>query len=126
MQRRAGVLAVVATASAPTVRGFHTMGRPDPSGYIAMGCVEIVVHTDDISRGLGATYRPPAALCQRVVARLFPWAPTDIDSWTALQWATGRLELPGYGHTPANWAWHASPLAEWDGSIKTRDSYSGG
>lgn len=123
VQQRAGVLAAVASASPPTARGFHNWGRSDPEGYLAMGCAEILVHTDDISRGLGITYQPPEALCQRVVGRLFPWAPTDADPWSALRWATGRQPLPGHDDTPANWAWHASPVEEWDGTVKTWDSY---
>jgi hypothetical protein len=123
MQRRAAVLAAVAAAAAPAARGFHTMGSPDPAGYVAMACTEMLVHTSDISRGQGMDYQPPEALCRRVTARLFPWAPADVAPWPALQWATGRLDLPGRGRTPANWAWHASPLAEWDGTVKTRESY---
>ena len=79
MQRRAAVLAAVATAAAPTARGFHTMGSPDPAGYVAMACTEILVHTGDIGRGQGVDHQPPEALCQRVVARLFPWATTDVN-----------------------------------------------
>ena len=88
-----------------------------------MGCAEILVHTQDISQGLDRAYRPPDALCQRVVARLFPWAPVDVDAWSALRWATGRVALSGHGHLAANWAWHASPIVEWDGKIKTQDAY---
>lgn len=122
MRRRAGIMAAVASAAAPTDRGYHGSGRPDPTGYIAMACVETIIHTDDIARGLGLTYQPPSALCQRLIARLFPWAPTDIDPWSTLRWATGRQELPGHGRTPPNWYWHSSPIAEWDGTVKTRDS----
>ena len=124
MQRRAAVLAAVATAAAPTARGFHNWGQPDPSGYIAMACVEILLHTDDIGRGWGQTWQPPDALCRRALGRLFPWAPTAVDPWSALRWATGRQTLPGYADTPADWAWHASPLAEWDGTTRTRGSYA--
>jgi uncharacterized protein (TIGR03083 family) len=124
MQLRVAVLASVVAASAPTDRGFHIWGRPDPSGYIAIACTEILLHTEDIGRGLGQTWQPPEALCQRALARLCPWAPTDVDPWSAMNWATGRQSLPGYADTPANWAWHSSPLAEWDGTIKTRDSYA--
>jgi uncharacterized protein (TIGR03083 family) len=124
MQRRAAVLAAVVTAAAPTARGFHPMGSPDPAGYVGIACVEIMVHTDDIGRGLGQTWQPPEALCRRALGRLFPWAPTDVDPWSALRWATGRQSLPGYADTSARWAWHASPLAEWDGTTKTRDSYA--
>jgi hypothetical protein len=124
LQLRAGVLAAVVSAAAPTARGFHSWGRPDPPGYVAIGCVENFLHTDDIAGGLGVTYQPLQGLCQRALARLFPWAPTDVDPWSALRCVTGRLDLPGYGRTPSNWAWHSAPLAEWDGTIKTRESYS--
>jgi hypothetical protein len=123
LQRRAAVLVAVATASDPSARGYHGWGRPDPPGYIAMGCAETLLHTDDIVRSVGQVFQPPDSLCRRVVARLFPWAPTDVDPWSALRWATGRQGLPGYGDTSTNWAWHASPVAEWDGTIKTEDSY---
>jgi hypothetical protein len=29
-----------------------------------------------------------------VVARLFSWTPTNVDPWSALRWANGRLALP--------------------------------
>jgi hypothetical protein len=53
------------------------------------------------------------------LGRLFPWAPTDVDPWAALRWVAGRLDLPSYGRTPPTWAWYASPLTEWDGTVKT-------
>jgi hypothetical protein len=73
------VLAAVARASKPGVRAFHPAGMADAEGFLAMGCDEILVHTGDIAEGLGIAVAPPADLCQRVVARLFPWAPTDVD-----------------------------------------------
>jgi uncharacterized protein (TIGR03083 family) len=124
LRLRAGVLATVVSGSASTARGYHVWGRPDPPGYVAMACVEIILHTGDVSRGLGVAYQPPDELCQHALARLFPWAPTAIDPWSTLQYVTGRLDLPGYGRTASDWAWHSSPLAEWDGTIKTQDSYS--
>lgn len=123
MEARAAMLAEVAVAASPTARGYHAWGRPDRSGYIAMGCVEILLHTDDIARGLGRTFVPPEDVARRAMARLFPWAPTNVDPWMGLRWATGRLSLPGHPDAPANWAWHASPLEEWDGAIKTQDDY---
>jgi uncharacterized protein (TIGR03083 family) len=119
MEARAAVLAHVARAASPEARGYHVWGWPDRTGYVAMGCVEIVVHTDDIARGLGAEFQPPEAVCRRALARLFPWAPTTVDGWAALQWATGRIALPDREQVPPNWAWHASPLEDWDGTIKT-------
>ncbi|MGE3270421.1 MAG: maleylpyruvate isomerase N-terminal domain-containing protein [Chloroflexota bacterium] len=124
LQLRAGVLAVVVKASEPGARGFPIWGAPDAEGYVAIACVEIFLHTDDICRGLGLTYRPPADLCRRALMRLFPWAPADTDPWAALRWATGRLDLPGQPPTSPDWAWQAAPLSEWDGTVKTRASYA--
>jgi hypothetical protein len=59
--------------------------------------------------------RLAASLCHEVLAPL-----ADAD-WT--RWVTGRLDVPEREPVPANWAWHASPVAEWDGEIKTRESY---
>jgi hypothetical protein len=125
LERQAAVLSIVAAASDPSARGFHTFGRPDPIGYVAMGCTEILLHTEDIVLSFGQQLRPPDDLCRGVVARLFPWAPTDASPWSTLRWATGRESLPGHQDTPPNWAWHASPTVEWDGTVKTRESYPG-
>jgi hypothetical protein len=124
VQRRAAVLRLLTVSADPSARGYHSWGRPDRSGYVAMGCAEILLHTDDIAQGLGQVYRPPDdALCTRVVRRLFPWAPAGMEGWTALQWALGRLAVPEHGRVPSDWVWHASPVAAWDGEVKTRESY---
>jgi hypothetical protein len=123
LERKAAVLAIVAASADPSARGFHVWGQPDPTGYIAMGCTEILLHTDDILRGHGQMFEPPDDLCHRLVARLFPWTPADVHGWAALNWLTGRVDLDGHERVPADWAWHASPLADWDGTIRTRGSY---
>jgi uncharacterized protein (TIGR03083 family) len=120
---RAAALCEVARAASPETRGFHVFGRTDRGGYIAMGCVEMMVHTNDIAQGLGISFTPPTDLVREVLARLFPWAPTDTDAWQTMQWATGRVDLPGHARVAPDWAWHASPLSEWDGSVKTQASY---
>jgi uncharacterized protein (TIGR03083 family) len=113
----AAVLADVGTAAAPEVRAWHPWGHlPDVEGFMAMGCDEILMHAEDIARGLGVALQPPEALCQRVLARLFPWAPTDVDPWSALRWASGRMALDGHPRLGPDWNWHCAPLAEWDGS----------
>jgi hypothetical protein len=73
-----------------------------------MGVVETLVHTHDVAEGLGVDWTPPADLCDRVLARLFPDAPTDTAPWPALLWATGRTELP---HRPrrTEWRWYGAP-----------------
>lgn len=116
----AAVLAAVARGSGPGVRAFHPAGMADPEGFLAMGSDEILVHTGDIATGLGVTFAPPADLCARVVARLFPWAPSDTDPWATLQWANGRAPLGERERLDPDWSWHCAPLAEWDGEMNRR------
>ncbi|MCD6056849.1 MAG: hypothetical protein K0Q89_379 [Thermomicrobiales bacterium] len=47
----AAVLTDVARAAPPGTRAFHPAGMADVSGWIGMGCAEVLVHTDDIARG---------------------------------------------------------------------------
>jgi hypothetical protein len=75
-----------------------------------MGVVETLVHTGDLANGLGLTWEPPAALCARVLRRLFPDAPADTDPWRTLLWATGRAELPGRPRL-TSWRWYGEPLS---------------
>jgi len=116
----ATVLAEVARAAPPGTRAFHPAGMADVSGWIGMGCAEILLHTGDIALGLELSYRPPGDLAASVLARLFPWAPDDVDPWDSLRWAAGRTALPGRGRLGADWYWHCPPLSEWDGTIKKR------
>jgi uncharacterized protein (TIGR03083 family) len=120
---QAGLLAVVVEAAPATARGHHPFGLIDPSGFVGMSVVETILHTDDVVRGLGHTWMPPGHLCRRGLARLLPWAPPDVDPWAALLWATGRGDLPGRERTPANWAYQAAPLSEWDGTPRTLEDY---
>jgi hypothetical protein len=116
-QLRAGaeVLARVVDASGPAERGAHDWGLADASGFAAMGCAEMLLHSGDVAEGRGLDWRPPDALATAVRARLFPWAPADADPWAALLWATGRGELPGR-EPVTSWRWHCAPLEEWDGT----------
>jgi uncharacterized protein (TIGR03083 family) len=100
-----------------TQRGFHPMGTADASGFAAMACDEILVHTRDAATGLGAEFVPGAELAGRVLARLFPWYEPVPDPWTALLHANGRIGLPGRPHQDKRWRWHCAPLADWDGTV---------
>lgn len=112
------ILADVVAAAPPETRAFHQAGRADRSGFIAMACDELLVHTDDILRSAGSSFQPPRDLVARVLARLFPWAPTDVDPWRALRWTNGREELPPpHGSLGPDWSWHCAPLEEWAGGI---------
>jgi hypothetical protein len=93
----------------------------DAAGFLAMACEEILVHTDDIARGLGLVFRPAdEGLVRRVAARIFPWAPADADPWNALCWGAGRIALPDRPRLGLDWWFHPAPLSEWDGTIKHR------
>lgn len=101
-------------------RAFHPAGLADKSGWSAMACDEILVHGVDIATTVGARFDPDADLVERVVRRLFPWAP---DTGTALQrllWANGRAELEGHPRLDATWYWWCRPVREWDGHRHTR------
>jgi hypothetical protein len=116
----AATLASVARAAAPEARAYHPDGHADVAGFLAMGCDELLVHTWDVGAGLGWGLLVEPALADRVVRRLFPWAPTDAAPWPALLWANGRVELPGRPRLGPDWSWHCAPRAVWDGTIPTR------
>ncbi len=119
LQAYARVVAAVIDASPDSVRGFHPMGAADPSGFAAMACDELLIHTDDAARGLGLSFRPPDDLAVAVLRRLFPWVDVGDDAWEQLRWANGRIALGGRERL-TGWAWHCSPLADWVGTIPTR------
>lgn len=120
VESAAAILGEVARAAPAGTRAFHPAGMTDPEGFLALGCEEILIHTDDIAVGLGCSFAPPPALAGRVLRRLFPWAPAGHDPWPTLKWACGRAALPGHARLDADWYWHSAPLAEWDGRIKRR------
>ena len=109
----ATVLARVVDGAAPGARGWHPWGLADASGFAAMACDELLVHTSDAARGLALEFAPSPGLSTATLRRLFPWAPTDADPWQALLWANGRVELPGQ-ERQTGWRWHCAPLVEWD------------
>ncbi|APE25979.1 MULTISPECIES: hypothetical protein [Streptomyces] len=88
------LVAMVRTTS-PQVRAHHAAGVADPEGFAALALQETLVHMHDLAEGFGLAWAPPAALCSRVLTRLFPEAPDGTDPWLTLLWATGRGELPG-------------------------------
>lgn len=111
----ANLLACVIDGAADDARGFHPAGTADRSGFAAMGCDEMLIHTDDAARGLGRSFEPSVDLARSTLRRLFPWAPSDLDPWEGLRWANGRVELAGVGRI-SKWRWHCAPLTEWDGN----------
>ena len=111
-----GILVAAVRAAPPHIRSYHPTGMADPEGFAAMGCVEALVHGHDIAQGLGVDLTAPHDVCARVLARLFPNTPAtlaDLDPWSVLLWATGRLDLPGHPR-PEKWRWRGAPLGDND------------
>jgi hypothetical protein len=99
--------AMVQTAPAGKM-SFHNYGASDPSGFAAMGVVEVLVHTYDMAAGLGLPWAPPEDLAAGVLDRLFPSAPAGVAPWPALLWCTGRADLPDLP-APESWRWDGTP-----------------
>lgn len=96
-------VAVDGAGSGPV--GWH-WGMSDAPGFAAMGVAEVLVHTFDITQGLGVAWRPPEPLSELVVARLLPESPPGLAS-EVLLWATGRAKLADRGRI-REWVWRAA------------------
>jgi uncharacterized protein (TIGR03083 family) len=107
----AGLLRVAAAAARPELRAWHPCGIADPSGWIAMGLAEGLVHTWDITATLGSDWSPPRDLAAQAIARLFPNAPAG-DPSDVLLWCSGRIALPDRPRQGADWRWHTSVPGE--------------
>ncbi len=117
----AAILDHVIRAAPASAQAFHHAWMVDLSGFAGMACDEILIHTADIAAGFEIDFKPPEDFSSRVLARLFPWAPTDVGHWDSLLWANGRIALPELGLAQdKNWRWHCAPLSEWDGRIPRR------
>jgi hypothetical protein len=106
-------LANVVAASPTKARAYHASGMLDPDGYAALGCLETLVHGDDIAVGLDLPFNPPDDLVRPVVARHLPWLSADRPWETLLE----HTRAPG---TNDAWTIQREPLAEWDGQIPVR------
>ena len=96
---------VVVEHADPETVAWH-WGMSDAAGFAAMGVAETLVHTHDISQGLGVGWRPPESLSQLVVDRLLPMQPQGRAS-DVLLWATGGADLEGHPRV-SEWVWRAA------------------
>jgi hypothetical protein len=111
----ATVLARVVDAIPPGARGWHPMGQADASGFAAMACDELLVHSDDAARGLGVPFAPPDGLVRATLTRLFPWAP-DADPWPC----AGATAAPPSPACPARTAGPGTAPPSTSGTATTR------
>lgn len=93
----AGNLLVAEVRCTPgDTRAYHALGTIGPEAFAAMGAAELLLHTDDIARGVGGDFTPPEELCGPVLDRLFPDVePTGTAAWASLRWVMGRADLDG-------------------------------
>jgi uncharacterized protein (TIGR03083 family) len=117
LEANVSVLAAVIRDASPEARSWHNSGMTDRSGYAAMSCDELLVHTWDVGRGLDAPFELPGELCTRLVSRLFPmWVPIEAPPEDAFLWCNGRIALPDRPRLGPDWGWWSRPLDEWDGT----------
>ncbi|MFG3054193.1 maleylpyruvate isomerase N-terminal domain-containing protein [Kitasatospora sp. NPDC048239] len=108
LEASGALMVSIARTASPQTRAYHPWGVCDPAGFTAMSLVETLVHLHDVAEGLGTVWLPPADLCLRTLARLFPDVPVapGEDPWPVLLWATGRADLPGRPRR-TDWRWYA-------------------
>jgi hypothetical protein len=103
------LLSTMVSASTSPPEGPRPFGVTDPACFAAAaGVVEVLVHTHDVSQGLGLSWTPSGDLCRRALNRMFPDAPADTEPWATLLWATGRSHLAGHPSI-TSWSWHRGP-----------------
>jgi len=112
LQTCSTMLATAVDAAGPDARGFHPWGAADRSGFAAMACDEMLIHTDDAARGFGIEFTPPLELAELTLRRLFPWVSDVSDPWAQLRWANGRIPFEDQPQLD-QWKWHCAPLDEW-------------
>ncbi|WP_181803905.1 GNAT family N-acetyltransferase [Streptomyces shenzhenensis] len=101
------LLAATVRTASRHVRAFHPypFRSADRAGFAAMGIAEVLLHTHDMTQGLGLPYRPAEELAESVLAYLFPHVQPGPTPWQTLLWATGRGELPGRAPV-TGWRWN--------------------
>jgi hypothetical protein len=68
----AAALAGVAATAPQDAFGLHVSGMRSAEQFLAMACEELLVHTYDVTCGLGLPYEPPAELCRLVIEHSHP------------------------------------------------------
>jgi len=84
------MLRLAVASASKDARAWHPYGTSDPEGFVAMGIVEVLVHTHDIARGLDIDWAPPEELCRPVLLRLFPDAAQGHPSESSFGARVGR------------------------------------
>jgi hypothetical protein len=86
----AAALAGVAATAPPGAYGFHVSGMKNAQQFLAKACYELLVHTYDVTCGLGLPYEPPEELCRLVIEHFHPGHDAQRPVWPLLVWLSGR------------------------------------
>jgi len=101
-------------------RAWHPSGLADASGWVGMAVTELLVHGHDVSRAFEVDLSVPGQICERTLARVFPWVSLDLGPPEFLLLVvTGRATVHGIPDD-SEWWWQSAPLAEWDGQPRRR------
>ncbi len=117
------LLAAVARGAAPGTRAWHPSGLPDSEGFLAIGCTEVLLHCWDAVQGTDLEFEGDSEISDRILRRIFPWAPTETPRWQTLLFVTGRADLEGHESPGEQWMWHSNLLDEWDGAEPRSDMW---
>lgn len=93
------ILAGVVRSAPADALGFHPYGIAGPRDSAAMGCLEVLVHGEDLRRGLGAQWTPPTEPVVAVLAHLLGEEDPGPDPWGLLLDRCGRTGSD-------DWRWH--------------------
>jgi len=98
----AAALAGVAATAPRDAFGFHVSGMRNAEQFLAMACEELLVHTYDVTCGLGLPYEPPDELCRLVIDQFHPGQDEQRPVWPLLLWLNGRRHpaATGWGQAP--------------------------
>jgi hypothetical protein len=104
----ARLLRAAVDTSAPDSRSWHQFGTTDPGGVLAAGLAELLVHGEDITRGLRLAWSPDVAIVVAVQERLMPQAAGDHDPWAGFLAAHGR-SVGDATLVSSTWTWDMTP-----------------
>lgn len=98
----AAALAGVAATAPQDAFGFHVTGMRNAEQFLAIACWELLLHTYDVTCGLGLPYEPPAELCRLVIEHYYPDRDEQRPVWPYLLWLSGRRHpaITGWGPAP--------------------------
>jgi hypothetical protein len=55
-----------------------------PGDFVPRGALELILHAHDVCTGLGVTFAPPTALCERLRQHTEPWPMWRLPGWSPL------------------------------------------